>query len=286
MHNLIRWGAYPLIFGLSAIGQVLLLIYHLPYWPLSPIIAALGVVSVALLERVAPYCAQWNKDHGDTRADILHAAFSLSLIFASAEIASLFRQQLPISAIWPTHAPIVLQIIGAGLIIDFGLWAMHRLSHKLPALWKFHALHHSAERLYWLNGERRHPVSALLLAGPGLFTVILLGAPAAIIGCWFAIIAVHLAFQHANLDYRIGLGRYLISTAEIHRWHHKREYQDAQVNFGEFWAIWDVVFGTFKYQRDTLSADEVGMDGAMPRVYLQQLWWPFKPATKTKSTAP
>ncbi|WP_373077231.1 sterol desaturase family protein [Zhongshania sp.] len=276
MQSFIRWGAYPIIFGMTAIAQVWLLIQQLPYWPLSPMIAALGISAVALLERVSPYIDRWNKDHGDSGADILHAAFSLTLIFVSAEIVSLFRQQLPISSAWPVHAPIALQIFYAGLILDFGLWGMHWLSHQVPLLWKFHALHHSAERLYWLNGERRHPVSALLLAGPGLIAAVLLGAPAAIIGGWFAIIAVHLAFQHANLNYRIGPLRYLISTAEVHRWHHKRDYQDAQVNFGEFWSVWDIVFGTFRYHAKQLTASEVGVQGAMPKNYLDQLYWPFQ----------
>ena len=276
MLTIIRWGAYPLIFGVCAFAQILLLYKNLGYWPLSPIIAALGIGAVAILERLSPYLANWNIDHDDTRADILHAVFSLSLIFASVKIATLLRQLLPINQVWPEQAPIGLQVLYAGLIIDFGLWFMHWLSHKLPLLWRFHALHHSAERLYWLNGERRHPISALIMAGPGLLVAVALGAPAAIIGCWFAIIAVHLAFQHANLDYRLGPARYLICVAEVHRWHHKREYQDAQVNFGEFWAFWDLIFTTYKYPREQLSANEVGMAGGMSNTYLEQLYWPFK----------
>ncbi|WP_422822321.1 sterol desaturase family protein [Vreelandella nanhaiensis] len=34
---------------------------------------------------------------------------------------------------------------------------MHRASHRIGWLWRLHAPHHSAERLYWLNGKRRHP---------------------------------------------------------------------------------------------------------------------------------
>jgi sterol desaturase/sphingolipid hydroxylase (fatty acid hydroxylase superfamily) len=167
-------------------------------------------------------------------------------------------------------------VLLAGAIIDFGLWFMHWVSHKNGFLWKLHALHHSSERLYWLNGERRHPLSALLLASPGLIFAILLGAPASIIGCWFSIIAVHLALQHSNLDYSVGLLRHLLGVAEIHRWHHKREYQDAQVNFGEFWMIWDKFFGTFKYKVNGVRAGEVGLKASMPFTYFQQLAWPFQ----------
>ena len=164
----------------------------------------------------------------------------------------------------------------AGAIIDFGLWFMHWLSHKNHFLWRLHALHHSSERLYWLNGERRHPLSAVLLASPGLLIAVFLGAPASVIGCWFAVIAVHLAFQHSNLDYSVGVFRQVIGVAEIHRWHHKREYEDAQVNFGEFWMIWDQLFRTFKYAKNGVRVGEVGMREDMPRRYWQQITWPFR----------
>lgn len=272
---LIRWGSYPLIFGVCTGMQLAILWLHLPYWPLAPIIAALGLTAVALLERLQPYETLWLNDHHDTNVDILHALTSLTLIFTSIEIATVILKFMPVSAIWPTDWPIGVQVLTAGFIIDFGLWFMHWLSHKNDLLWRLHALHHSAERLYWLNGERRHPLSAVVLAAPGISVVVLLGAPPEIIGCWLSIITVHLAFQHANLDYSVGSFRRLLGVAEVHRWHHKREYEDAQVNFGEFWMIWDHVFGTYRYQKNGVRAGEVGMKESMPITYIAQIKWPF-----------
>ena len=105
--------------------------------------------------------------------DVFHAAFSLTLIFGIVELVVLSRSLLPLEweflhNLWPQEAPLWAQILIAGAIIDFGLWFMHWLSHKNQFLWRLHALHHSSERLYWLNGERRHPLSAVLLASPGL----------------------------------------------------------------------------------------------------------------------
>ena len=274
--TLIRWLSYPIIM-LSVITLELVILYNdIPYWPLSPLIVAIGILGVAILERIQPYQAEWNLDHDDTLVDILHAAFSLTLIFTVVEITTLTRQFLPIAAVWPSGWPLVIQWLAVGLIIDFGLWFMHWWSHKSDFLWRLHALHHSSERLYWLNGERRHPLSAILLASPGLMVVIFLGAPANVIGAWFAIVAVHLAFQHANLDYTVGIFRNLLGVAEVHRWHHKREYQDAQVNYGEFWMIWDQLFGTFRSSQNGVVAGNVGIKEAMPTNYLKQLMWPFK----------
>ena len=281
MRTLIRWGSYPLIFLGCAWLQYTLLAEAIPYWPFSALIAGLGIALIAILERVQPYEPDWNNDHGDTVVDVFHAAFSLTLIFAVVELVVLSRSLLPLpwddlQILWPHEWPLWTQILMAGAIIDFGLWFMHWLSHKNHFLWRLHALHHSSERLYWLNGERRHPLSAVLLASPGLLIAVFLGAPASVIGCWFAVIAVHLAFQHSNLDYSVGVFRQVIGVAEIHRWHHKREYEDAQVNFGEFWMIWDQLFRTFKYAKNGVRVGEVGMREDMPRRYWQQITWPFR----------
>lgn len=169
-----------------------------------------------------------------------------------------------------------LQTILAGVVIDVGLYVMHRMSHRIDWLWRLHAVHHSAERLYWLNGERRHPLSAVLLVSPGIIVVVALGVPPLIISAWFTLLTVHLAFQHANLDYSLGPFRKLLAVAKVHRWHHKRDYEDAQVNFGEFWILWDKLFGSFHDQRNGVKAGDVGlMSSDFPKSFFDQLHWPF-----------
>ncbi len=275
MRTLIRWSSYWLVMGTVIAAQLAALAWKLPYWPSAPLIAALGILTVALLERLQPYESRWNEDHGDLKADVMHALASLTLIFLSVEIVAVARDLIPILNLWPLAWPVWAQVLAAGLILDFGLWYMHWLSHRNRLLWRLHALHHSAERLYWLNGERRHPLSALVLAGPGIAVVTIMGAPAAIVGCWFSIVAVHLAFQHANLEYRVGPLRALLGVAEVHRWHHKRDFEDAQVNFGEVFVLWDKVFGTYRLPVAAIRAGEVGMREEMPKTWWKQIWWPF-----------
>lgn len=279
MNDLVRLSSYPIVFGITAFAQLLMLGAGVSHWPYAILVAGAGIGVVALLERSFPYEPSWNLDRGDTIPDILHATFSLGFIFASVEIAVIIRGFVPFSTAWPDTLPPWIQVFAVGLIIDFGLWLMHWLSHKNNYLWKLHALHHSAERLYWLNGERRHPLSALLLAGPGTLLAIILGAPAEIIGCWYSMIAVHLAFQHSNLDYTVGPIKNILGVAEVHRWHHKKEYEDAQVNFGEFWMIWDQIFRTFHHTVNGVKQGEVGMREEMPTTYWKQIVWPFRRKT-------
>lgn len=271
----IRYTSYPLIMGLSVIALLQVAAGKLSYWSYAPLIAAIAITTVALLERIQPFEKLWLADHQDTLVDLLHATFSIGLIFITAELVHSFRDWLNFPSIWSAHWSIGLQLLCAGLIMDFGLWFMHWYSHKNPFLWKLHALHHSPERLYWLNGERRHPLSAIVLGGPGVACVTLIGVPSPVIGAWMTLTAIHLAFQHANLDYSLGPFRHLFSVAEVHRWHHKQGL--GRKNLGECFTLWDHLFRTYYDQpQQVIKAGQVGLKMPMPITYVQQLLWPFQ----------
>lgn len=274
---MIRYGAYPLIGGSAFVALVIGATLGWSYWPMFPLIAAMGLITVAALERVAPYEPIWLHDHGDLATDLFHNLVNLSVVLVTVEALYWIRTLVGYEGIWPVSSPVFVQVLLAGAVIDLGLYAMHRFSHANEFLWRLHATHHSAERLYWLNGERRHPLSAVALAAPGITAVVALGAPPVVIAAWLTFLTVHLGFQHANLDYRLGPLRRWLGVAEIHRWHHKREFEDAQVNFGEFWMVWDRLFGTFHDQPAQIHASDVGLrDPAFPRSYWRQLVWPFR----------
>ena len=221
-------------------------------------------------------------DLQDTRTDLVHLIVNLSVIQLTATILAQLGDWLPDAlSTFPTTIALWGQLIIVAVILDLSLYCMHRLSHHLPWLWHLHAPHHSAERLYWMNGERRHPLHAAIMAGPGLLILFIMGAPAAVVATWFGILTVHLAFQHANLDYSLGWLRKVIGVAETHRWHHKRDFEDAQVNFGEFLLIWDHLLGSFYDSAGKLTSAEVGLrDEHYPTDYLGQLIEPFTTSGK------
>lgn len=275
--RIIRYGAYPIVFGSAAIAVLVLTSEGISPWPSFAVIAAAGIAVVALLERIQPYEAAWLDDHDDTKTDAIHVLVNLSLLSGTAFALYALREVVPHVDAWPLTWPVWMQVLLAGTFIDLGLYAMHRLSHHVTWLWRLHAPHHSALRLYWMNGERRHPLSAVVLASPGIAAVVGLGAPPELVTAWLTLLSVHLAFQHANLDYTLGPLRYVVGVAETHRWHHKRDYEDAQVNFGEFWMLWDHAFGTFHDRRNGVAASDVGLrDTHFPTHYLAQLRWPWR----------
>src|SRR5215204_1944067 len=48
------------------------------------------------------------------------------------------------------------------LCADFGLWLGHYLLHRVPLLWEFHKVHHSAEVLTPFSAGRVHPIDDML----------------------------------------------------------------------------------------------------------------------------
>ncbi|MEC9357464.1 MAG: sterol desaturase family protein [Sinimarinibacterium flocculans] len=279
MKPAVRYLSYPAVMGGLALTLVVLAASGVAYWPVFPLLVVAGMAVVALLERLAPFEPDWNRDHdGDTRVDVLHLLVSHALIQISVAGAFGLRLWVPQwPPLWPAAAPMWAQVLVTGAIMDLGLYLMHRASHASGFLWRLHAIHHMPERLYWLNGGRRHPLSALVLAGPGLTVLLALGATPIAVGAWLGIMSVHLAFQHANLDYRLGPFRHLLGVAEMHRWHHKRDFEDAQVNFGEVFLIWDRIFGTHHDAPHSPARGEVGLNEAdIPTTYIGQLLWPLR----------
>jgi sterol desaturase/sphingolipid hydroxylase (fatty acid hydroxylase superfamily) len=277
MRLAIRYLAYPLVMAAVVVAATTLATSPSAALAL-PALTLAGVLAVGGLERLSPYQQAWTKGHGDLWADVQYNVLGAGLIQASVHFIYPLSTTTLSLGIWPNSWPLWASVFGVGAIIDFGLYWMHRWSHNSRFLWRFHQPHHSPERLYWLNGERRHIVSALILATPGLLAVALLGAPQTALAGWFAILPVHLAFQHANIDYTLGPARRLLGVAEMHRWHHKRDYEDAQVNFGEVFLVWDWLFGSLHDAPERIGPDDLGLsDATYPKGFFTQHAAPFDP---------
>jgi hypothetical protein len=77
MRLLIRTLAHPPIAGGFGIVLITMASQGVVYSPLFPLVVIVGISIVALLERIAPYESEWNRDdHGDTRVNALHLQVS------------------------------------------------------------------------------------------------------------------------------------------------------------------------------------------------------------------
>ena len=75
------------------------------------------------------------------------------------------------AAAWPLWLKLPLAL----WVNDVGAYWAHRASHTIPFLWRFHAIHHSAEHLDWLVNTRAHPFDLVFTRLTGLGLVYLVG---------------------------------------------------------------------------------------------------------------
>lgn len=268
---------YPVLFGGTVVMLLAARSAGWSYLPLVPVTLVAVAVAVTLLERVRPHAVRWNRDHGDARVDLLHLVGNVAIGQISLVVFVAAGAALPSLGWWPASWPLWAEALLAFVVVDLGLYVVHRASHTVGWLWRLHALHHSSRRLYWINGQRRHLVHELIEGSPGLLILLAVGAPASAYAMAVPIVTLHLMFQHANIDYRVGPLKALFAVAELHRWHHQRRWHDVQGNYGAVLAVWDWMSASALPQRGDAPTD-VGMDDEpdFPDRYLAQLAWPFK----------
>ena len=152
----------------------------------------------------------------------------------------------------------------------------NRILHRVPWLWRFHVVHHSPQRLYWLNATRSHPGEILFRGFFNVLPLAALGAsPEAIVLFGLANTTVGL-FQHANIDFELGPLAYVFSVGEMHRWHHSLEVEEANSNYGSNFLFWDVVFGTRYREEERRCPDAIGIEhDALPSAWWSQQLAPF-----------
>ena len=176
--------------------------------------------------------------------------------------------------------PIAARLLLALLVGEIGYYWGHRLSHQIAWLWRFHAVHHSAEHMYFLVNTRAHPVDivftrlvslaplyALGLAGPsasGMATPVFV----ILIGTFWGFLV------HADIRWRCGPLEWLVATPAFHHWHHSR-VDHINRNYAAMLPVLDRVFGSHYLPQEWPA--EYGITASQPASLRGQLVEPFAP---------
>jgi len=279
------WLAFPVV--MTAAVAVAMVLMQRGADPVTAFLVPITGTTVFVLvaEFIFPHQREWLRSHGDIGTDALYAivigatgailqpVVMVLAIPLAAGLAAGFGAQL-----WPTSWPLLVQVVLALIIAELPKYWMHRLEHETDLLWRIHATHHSAPRLYWLNAARFHPIDTAIDTVVGLLPLAALGCGADVISLFLLISAVHGYFQHANLKLRLGPLNYFFSMAELHRWHHSRTIEEANHNYGQNLSVWDLFFGTFFLPADREPPVDIGLAAlpAFPTTFLAQLASPFR----------
>jgi sterol desaturase/sphingolipid hydroxylase (fatty acid hydroxylase superfamily) len=282
--RLVPWIAYPLVMltGLAVHGYAQQAGIALSISANAAVL--LGALLVTLLEMRFPHSQAWRPHREDIQQDLLYMVLVqmvlpkvLVFLCVLALVEPMQALQLPVQQWWPHELPIAVQAVLMVLLADFLRYWLHRAAHHYQPLWRLHAVHHSPSRLYWLNVARFHPLEKALQFVFDALPFLLLGVDAQVIAWYFVFYAINGFFQHSNIELRYGPLNYLISSAELHRWHHSRIPQESNTNFGNNVIIWDLLFGTRFLPRDR-RIDDLGLKNRRyPLRFVEQLATPFTP---------
>lgn len=145
------------------------------------------------------------------------------------------------------------------VLLDFPNYLSHWMMHKIPILWRFHQLHHSATELNVITGIRlsfgERGINSVVRYA---FVFILLGIPNP--GVAVSVVVIRRAIdhlQHSDLPWDYGPLGYIVASPRFHRLHHSSAIDHRDANYGNIFSFWDYLFGTVAnaYDHDRTVAD-------------------------------
>jgi sterol desaturase/sphingolipid hydroxylase (fatty acid hydroxylase superfamily) len=189
---------------------------------------------------------------------ILVSGFTILTVPGTVRVLNSVLGAAP-TPIAPSYLITAITMVFVFLAIEFGYWSSHFIMHKVPVLWEFHKVHHSAQVLTPLTEWRQHPLelalfpilmgsASSLVQGPMVWYF---GEQAQIVNpmtanyismvFWYTIL--HL--RHSELPfYATGLLGHIIQAPAHHQVHHSTNPEHFDKNLGYCLSVFDWIFGT------------------------------------------
>lgn len=235
----------------------------------------------APLERAVPHLERQRMFRPEWREDLFYYLVSSMLVqiitflalapstYVNAHGGSFAAFRAEVAAL-----PWLMQFLLAMLLTDLAQYWFHRLFHRIPFLWGFHAVHHSAKSMDWLAGARMHFIEIILLRGVTSLPLLTLGFLPSVMQAYIGLVYVWSSLVHANVrgDFN-RLGKWLV-VPRFHHWHHAIEAEGVDKNFAIHFPWLDRIFGTY-YFPDNVWPQGYGVPEQVPSGYVAQLHYPF-----------
>ena len=237
------------------------------------------------LEVWIPFTESWGDVRGSTRADVIYFllaapidALQVFLLVGLVAQTAQYHHYLRVLDVWPRHAPILLQLLLATLLVDFFKYWYHRATHEVPWLWRIHSIHHSLTRLEMLRASYFYPIDIFLTVGTGTLVMLMAGAGPEVIIFHNVYAGITGLLNHSNADLQCGFWDVILNSPGHHRAHHSAGSPGGRSNYGSFFNFTDRLFGTRYLPANQRSFDPLGLDASyrMPDTFLSQLAVPFR----------
>ncbi|GAB4191470.1 MAG: hypothetical protein Kow00105_05550 [Phycisphaeraceae bacterium] len=219
----------------------------------KPLVATTLLIALWVAESVAPM-------YLDRRGRVRHGFRNLALgLLNTLVVAMPFASLMLFVTGWAErHAfgvghwldgPAWLQWLIVLVLFDVWMYLWHRLNHRVPLLWRFHAVHHSDRDMDATSAFRFHTGEIAMSFMARLAVLPLLGMTMTQLLIYETVLLPVILFHHSNIRlpaWADRLLRWLIVTPRMHWVHHSREQPETDSNYASILSVWDRCFGTFR----------------------------------------
>lgn len=158
---------------------------------------------------------------------------------------------------WLPEMPLWLYVISGVLLLDLiGAYLAHLVEHKVKPLWMIHLVHHTDHNVDTTTANRHHPLESMIRFVFTLAGVLIIGTPIGIVMLYQSLSLVATQFSHANIKLPRAVDEalsWIIVSPDMHKVHHHYKLPYTDSNYGNIFAIWDRLFGTYmKFDRDAI----------------------------------
>jgi sterol desaturase/sphingolipid hydroxylase (fatty acid hydroxylase superfamily) len=170
--------------------------------------------------------------------------------------------------------------VAAILLLDYTLYIWHRLTHRIPLLWRFHQVHHLDREMDASTALRFHFGEMTLSVAFRAAQVWVIGATPASYAAWQTFLFLCILFHHANvrlpLSWERRLARILV-TPRLHGIHHSIVPEEVNSNWSSGLTIWDWLHGTLRTSvaQDSIVIGVAGLRNDRDQELRSALSFPF-----------
>ena len=148
------------------------------------------------------------------------------------------------------NLPAWIEVPLAVVLMDYTLYLWHVLTHKIPWLWRFHAVHHLDLNMDASTALRFHFAELVLSIPWRAGQVLLIGTTPGTFSVWQTFLFLSILFHHSNvrlpLEFEQRLSQFIV-TPRMHGIHHSIVKAETDSNWSSGLTIWDWLHGTLKW---------------------------------------
>ncbi len=175
----------------------------------------------------------------------------LNIFFVTFQVFSIdWLNSHHIGLLYLVELPFWAKLFISVALYDITAYWVHRGTHAIPLLWRFHRVHHSDTTMDSSTVFRFHPLELILVFGIGnIVTAALFGTDVFSMALYYFFLYLFFFFEHANLKYPNWLNSTLgliFVMPDHHRVHHQQNQFYTDSNYADIFIVWDRLFGTFK----------------------------------------